>query len=235
MNNGSISVAVASVQELPAAVMSSLARAEVERASEFKASHRRLQYLCTRALLRALLQHHTGEAASSHELTSSDKGKPICLGGPAISIAHSGNLIVCAATDRSEIGVDIEMPRKRINVDGIANRYFAADEASWLATQPEDRFYMLWVLKEAWLKAKGVGIAGGLGRLRCLVTPPNIDVNVSDDDLPPLSLYELDDAMIGIATLSNSHKDLTLDRWDPPSSQFDRNSSSRFVASTDAA
>jgi 4'-phosphopantetheinyl transferase len=235
MNSGSISVAVASVQELPAAVMSSLAQAEVERASEFKASHRRLQYLCARSLLRALLQHHTGAAASSHKLTSSDKGKPICLGGPAISIAHSGDLIVCAATDRGEIGVDIEMPRKRTNVDGIANRYFDADEASWLATQPEDRFYMLWVLKEAWLKAKGIGIAGGLSRLRCSVTPPKIDVNVSNDDLPSLSLYELDDAMIGIATLSNSHKELKLDRWDPPSSQFDHNSGFRFVASTDAA
>jgi len=228
----SIIVAFTSLHELPATQVANLSRSELMRAGEFKSTHRQQEYLCARALLRNILQHFTGEPASSYELTTDEKGKPVCIGGPAISIAHSGELVACAATDQGQIGVDIEMPGRRRNVNGIANRYYAADEVEWLAMQPEDRFYMLWVLKEAWLKAKGTGIAGGLSRLCCFVTPPDIDACISDDSAPTLSLHSIEGALMGVATTSVLQGDLAIDYWNPLLSRFEKNNNVELIATT---
>jgi len=218
------------VQELPDTAM--LSSFEIERAGKLKVQRRRQQFVCGRALLRTLLQHHSGEPAATHHLTTSDTGKPVCVGGPAVSIAHSGDLILCAVTDQGDIGVDIEQICQRKNLQAISSRYFDPDEVTWLTTQPEDRFYMLWVLKEAWLKARGTGIAGGLDQLCCLVTPPDIDARINDDHLPALSLYALGDMLIGIASSSTSHDDLEFYRWDPLSGQLQPHSEPSLVATT---
>lgn len=228
MVNGPIGIALTTVQELPGTAM--LSSAEIERARNLKVERRRQQYTCGRALLRTLLQHHTGKPAASHRLTTSDSGKPICVDGPAVSIAHSGDLVLCALTDQGDIGIDIEQVRERKNLSAISSRYFAPDEVKWLMTQPDDRFYMLWVLKEAWLKATGTGIAGGLDQLRCVVTPPDIDAQVTDDAVPALSLYVLNDMFIGVASSATSHDNLEFYDWDPQSGRLDRSSEPDLVA-----
>jgi phosphopantetheinyl transferase len=53
----------------------------------------------------------------------------------------------------------------------MAQRYFTPAEARWLAGDPEPRVRMLWVLKEAYLKALGVGLAERLSSLECRVEP----------------------------------------------------------------
>lgn len=232
MTRRSIVVAFTSLQELPATEVAKLSRSELACAGNFKSSGRREEYICGRAMLRTVLQQLTGEPASSHEITTGDEGKPVCIRGPAISIAHSGDVVVCAATDQSQIGVDVEVPCHRRDVIGIANRYFAADEAEWLSTQPADRFYMLWVLKEAWLKAKGTGIAGGLDRLRCIVTPPRIEARVSDDAVPELSVYAIEGALVGVATTTALQGGLAIDRWDPASGRIEKNKSAQLIATT---
>ena len=51
----------------------------------------------------------------------------------------------------------------------VAERYFSAAEAAQLRALTSDaqprRFLQLWTLKEAYLKAIGTGLAGGLGRM----------------------------------------------------------------------
>lgn len=232
MSQGSIFVAYSALHELSSAASDSLSRSEVERAGAFKSSQRRQEYLCARALLRTTLERCTGDPAASHKLTATEKGKPLCVDGPAVSIAHSGNLVVCAATDLGDIGIDIEAPGRRRNVKEIASNYFADDEATWLATQPEDRFYMLWVLKEAWLKATGDGIAGGLSALQCIVTPPDITAHVADNSLAALSLYAVEDTLVGLATTTAAHAEVVVARWDPLSSRFDESPEIRLVAAT---
>jgi 4'-phosphopantetheinyl transferase len=232
MSQGSITVACTRLHELTTPELDTLAQLELSRAGEFKSARRREEYLCARSLLRNLLQDLTGEPASSHQLTTDDKGKPVCKGGLAVSIAHSGDLVVCGVADRGQIGVDIELPYSGRDIDGIASRYYAAAEVEWLATQPEDRFYMLWVLKEAWLKAMGTGIAGGLDRLSCFVAPPEIEARVADNSAPNLSLYALDDSFIGVATTSAFPGQPDLLWWDPPSSLFGEHAGSQLIATT---
>lgn len=232
MTQGSIIVAYAVLQELPPATSACLTPSELERADQFKATHRRQQFRCGRALLRSILERYTGKPAASHILAADDSGKPVCVNGPAISIAHSGDKLVCATTNDGEIGVDIEAPGRRRDIHGIADNYFSEEEAAWLATQPDDRFYMLWVLKEAWLKATGSGLAGGLDSLRCFVTPPDIEARIADGELKALSLYAIESALVGLATTTVPHAAVIVDHWDPLTNRFDSNGGVRLIATT---
>ena len=232
MDRCSIVVAFTRLRELSVMETTKLSRLELARAGEFKTPSRQQEYLCGRALLRAVLQQLTGEPGSSHEITTNSEGKPVCTHGPAISIAHSGDIVVCAATNQGEIGVDVEVPGRRRDIVGIANGYFAADEVEWLSSQPTDRFYMLWVLKEAWLKAKGTGIAGGLDRLRCIVMPPRIEVRTSDAAVPVLSVIAIDGALVGVATTTALQEGVAIDRWDPASGRIDKYKNAQLIATT---
>lgn len=203
---------------------------EQQRASEFKSQRRRQQFVFSRALARALLEQVTGEKASSFTLASDERGKPFCVDGPAISISHSRELVACAVADSGEVGIDIEFPGRSRDTAGIAARFFSADEAAWLTSQPEDRFYMLWVLKEAWLKATGAGIAGGLDSLSCIVTPPAIEVRKSTGKLRALSLFALQDGLLGIATTVEPQASLSITRWEPPGDCFVPGDDAQLVA-----
>lgn len=75
------------------------------------------------------------------------------------NISHSGDWIICAV-DNKPVGVDIEII-KVINFK-IAERFFSSEEYYALMSQPETiqlkYFYMLWTLKESYIKAEGKGL-----------------------------------------------------------------------------
>jgi phosphopantetheine--protein transferase-like protein len=74
-----------------------------------------------------------------------------------VNLSHSSDLAVCASFT-SEVGVDVE---KLESADlEIAKHYFTHFEAVQVlnAQNPEREFYHHWVLKESYLKAKGLGL-----------------------------------------------------------------------------
>lgn len=159
---------------------------------------RRAEYLAGRALLRHALADRTGRDASSFTLTVTAAGKPECPGGPHVSVSHSGSLVVCAVAD-VPVGVDVETRPPR-DVEAVAERYFTAAEARWVAADPPARFPMLWVLKEAYLKALGVGLAGGLDSLECRLEPPVIAARAAHGAAAPqLVLLGAEGAFVGVA------------------------------------
>jgi phosphopantetheinyl transferase len=161
---------------------------------------RRGEYLAGRALLRHALAQHTGREPASLQIRVSATGKPQCIDGPEISVSHSGEALICALADVA-VGVDVETAAPR-DIDGIAQRYFTPAEARWLAADPAKRFRMLWVLKEAYLKALGVGLAGGLDALECRITPPLVVARTAIGAAPPhLALLGAQGCFVGIAIL----------------------------------
>jgi len=104
-------------------------------------------------------------------------GRPVVAADVPLSfnISHSGPLALVAVLDAdARIGVDVEVVRPRSRLDALAERVLDADEhASWVQIADEDArlraFLQTWTCKEAYLKARGVGIAT---RLRTVPARP---------------------------------------------------------------
>ncbi len=81
------------------------------------------------------------------------------------NLSHSGDWIALAFAD-VKVGVDIQKIKPDVSFLKIAKRFFHVTERQKLQArgtlhQPNE-FFKLWTLKEAYLKAVGTGIAGGM-------------------------------------------------------------------------
>jgi len=207
-----LTVYYADSQDIGAADIDALVTPEDRvRLAAFTHPRRRSEYLAGRALLRYALERSTGRAAGSHRVTTRDGGKPECVSGPAISQSHSGRMLMCAVAPDGEIGIDVQLPRLRQWNMEIARRYFCTAEYERLRGAPADAFYMLWVLKEAYLKALGCGLAGGLDYIECRIEPPLIEARA---EIPAhLALYSAGDAFVGVAAVGCGRPEIEMQRW----------------------
>ena len=91
------------------------------------------------------------------------------------NLAHSEDLAVLAITRTSPVGVDVERIRTLPDADHLVSRFFAPAEAATFRTVPKSErsaaFFNLWTRKEAWLKATGKGIGGGLDQVEVSFRP----------------------------------------------------------------
>jgi 4'-phosphopantetheinyl transferase len=193
---------------------------------------RRAQYLAGRALLRFALQQRTG-AVETQRLRAAPGGKLECIGGPAISLAHDEHFVACAVSDHATVGVDVQSSFARRSTRAIAEQFFCESEAEWLRGGEPERFYRLWVLKEAYLKAMGVGLAGGLDVLECRVDPPLIQARLTRAGAPTsLALLECPGAYFGVAALCPSRLDVRVERWQPGAMRSDAFDVPELIAAT---
>ncbi len=171
-----------------------------ERLTPTMVERRRSEYLAGRALLRYAVADRTGRAASALRIEVAANGKPTFAGGPHVSLSHSGDIVVCAVASAA-VGIDVEVAPPR-DIQAVAERYFTEAENRWLEGADRQRFRMLWVLKEAYLKALGIGLAGGLDSLECRIEPPTIVARCADGAAPPhLRLFSCNEAYVGLAVL----------------------------------
>jgi 4'-phosphopantetheinyl transferase len=97
-------------------------------------------------------------------------------------------MVACAIAPGADIGVDGERVDRPLDEDALATRFFAAVEQAHLRRcAPAQRaigFFELWTLKEAYLKAIGVGLSHSLSEMAfelddghgiAFVPPPGID------------------------------------------------------------
>jgi 4'-phosphopantetheinyl transferase len=122
-------------------------------------------------LVRDWLAAELGCAGRDIVLTRDAHGRPRLNGLHAafdVSWSHSGDGLLVALGAGIEVGVDLERLRPRPRALELAQRFFHAAEAAWLAGLPEGvrdiAFIRLWCAKEAVLKAHGRGIAFGLDK-----------------------------------------------------------------------
>lgn len=92
-------------------------------------------------------------------------GRPY-LEGPAVThidvnVAHAGGYVAAAISNVGRIGVDVEV--ERAVHAGLVDRVCAPAELALLRQSPpadrRSRFFQLWTLKEAYIKAVGAGLA----------------------------------------------------------------------------
>lgn len=100
-------------------------------------------------------------------------GKPFCQNIPALSFNQSHcarDYALIYSLDIKNIGVDIENSHRQVKFDDLAKRYFHADEYALWQNDECDKclWFKLWTIKEAVLKASGIGIRLPLNELRAI-------------------------------------------------------------------
>lgn len=149
-------------------------------------------------LLHALARRHGGRP-EEHVVSRDARGRPIHLGGDSVSISHSGPWAACAVATGCLVGMDIQVIDARRDVMRIAEAFFSPEENHWLKSQPRESFYQLFTLKEAYLKALGLGIAGGLQRISCTIECGQIMASTASAGTVGLHLYGGDDFFCAVA------------------------------------
>ena len=141
---------------------------EVGKVERLRVERARLQRLVTRGLLRNVLSLYAAIPPRAWRFQLQEHGRPVLVPGQCdrdlrFNVSHTEQLVVCAVTEDREIGVDVEWMRRRGKTTSIADRFFAPSEVSALHAMPagarRERFFDYWTLKEAYIKARGLGLA----------------------------------------------------------------------------
>jgi 4'-phosphopantetheinyl transferase len=168
----------------------------------YKVDLKKSEFLIGRVLAKSVLSKYLGIRPESIYFIKNNNGKLFLADhlryktGEFLqfNIAHSHNMVVCAITLENEIGVDVEKVSGPI-LD-IAERFFAVGELEYIAKcESEGRSrtaYKIWTLKEAFIKAKGLGLSMALDSfditlldkdvyLKCIEPKPGYYVSVAVD------------------------------------------------------
>lgn len=145
-----------------------LSQTERARWERFRVAGARDQYLIGRALLRTSLSRYAEVPYSAWRFETNEYGCPLVAEPAAhrdlrFNLSHTDGLVACAVTRQNDIGVDVENTERDVDPIALAAAVFApAEMADVAATPPEGRrarFFCYWTLKEAYIKARRMGIS----------------------------------------------------------------------------
>jgi 4'-phosphopantetheinyl transferase len=137
------------------------------RADRFRLEPRRRRFVASHALVRETLSRYAPVAAGSWRFHTVGRGRPEVaspLGtGLRFNLSHTDGLAACAVVRGCDIGVDVEVGARVGRHLPVAERFFSEREVRVLREVPEaarpGRFLDYWSLKEAYVKARGLGLA----------------------------------------------------------------------------
>lgn len=141
---------------------------ERSRYERFRLAQPRYEYLVAHALLRCCLSRYGERQPWEWGFSTNIHGQPELQqesGVPPLrfNLSHTTGLVACAVTRSADVGVDVEYTARRGNLAAIAKASFASEELADLDALTEmawrDRFFDLWTLKEAYIKARGMGLS----------------------------------------------------------------------------
>jgi 4'-phosphopantetheinyl transferase len=155
----------------PALLLSWLSDDERERHARFRFQDDREAYLVAHALTRRALGQVAGVAPSALSFQAGEHGRPE-IAGPSCALAlrfnlsHTRGLVACGVACGHDIGVDVERIDREVALLGVARHVFSERENAGLSSLSGSvqrlRFFELWTLKEAYVKAIGKGLAAPL-------------------------------------------------------------------------
>ena len=176
-----------------------------------------------RFYLRLLLGSYLGVAGKDVAINRSHKGKPsvdrsVHDSPIEFSMAKSGDRLLIGVALEHFMGVDLEPAcRHAHNPLGVARRYFSEAEAEELSGLQGDSlqaaFLRTWALKEAVVKASGLGIANQLCRFsvetRVDRAPAMLDMDGESSVGWSLALLEPEQGFLGAVALRSPQMNLS--------------------------
>lgn len=133
-------------------------------ARRFRFERDRRRYIVRRGRLRELLSRYLGTSPPQVRLRAGPFGKPgLAEGDVRFSLSHSHGIALFAIVRGLEVGCDIERRDRRFAFEQIADQFFSPLEARTLGSLPAARqaeaFFNCWTRKEAYVKARGLGLS----------------------------------------------------------------------------
>jgi 4'-phosphopantetheinyl transferase len=157
-----------------------LAPEELARGARYVFERNRHEHLVAHALKRrALSRFAPAVAPAAWRFVIGEHGKPAVADAPLdlrFNLSHTEGLVACIVAAGVDVGVDVETVARKTDTAAVAHRFFAVPEVAALRALPEaqqhDRFFEYWTLKEAYIKARGMGLAIPLGDFWFTLAPP---------------------------------------------------------------
>ncbi|MFO0625455.1 MAG: 4'-phosphopantetheinyl transferase superfamily protein [Polyangiales bacterium] len=157
-----------------------------ERARHDAINHPRArdEHLRARRMVRHVLSRYAEVAPDAWRFAPNAHGRPFVT-APSLArplhfnLSHTRGMLALTVARSADVGCDVEWHPRRGDTVAIAHRYFAPAELEALRALPTDRqrprFFTLWTLKEAYIKARALGLAIPLQRFA---------FDVGDDEAP---------------------------------------------------
>jgi 4'-phosphopantetheinyl transferase len=139
------------------------------RGARFLVERARHEHRICRALVRSVLSRYAPVPPARWSFATSEHGKPYISGTDnsldlRFNLSHSAGMVACLVGRETDVGVDCEPLDRVIDFQGLSTRFFAPAEAAEIARLPKgpprgEGFFRFWTLKEAYIKARGLGLS----------------------------------------------------------------------------
>jgi 4'-phosphopantetheinyl transferase len=167
-----------------------MSKPERQRRDRFVFAKDRDAFVVTRGFLRSVLSRYARMPPAACVFATNRFGKPSLHGAPLeFNLSHTDGLAAIAVAAGGAVGIDVEGVM-RANLHHDVRRFFSAAEIRALESLPcaqqPSRFFDYWTLKEAYVKARGIGLSLPLDGFSMHVhdhRPPTIEFlpAISDD------------------------------------------------------
>ena len=167
---------------------------EEERArwARFRGDHVKRRFVAAHIALRNILGASIGVSPDRVQLSRTELGRPILPNGEiSFSLSHSAGIAFIATGLQKELGMDVEIRRDLPDLDALIELACSPGERAQLDQLSDkslrlQRFFEVWVIKEALLKAVGVGLRRSL---RAVDTLEGAWIRPDPEGAPELRLH----------------------------------------------
>jgi 4'-phosphopantetheinyl transferase len=201
---------------------------EYYRASSFHFEKDRRHWIVAHGILRFLLGGYLGVEAHELQFITNDYGKPALVQPPHearlhFNLSHSGEIALYAFAYERQVGIDVEHMKESLDYEELATHFFSTYECTVLHALPaslrEEAFYTCWTRKEAYIKARGIGLSQPLDEFDVSLTPSEPAALLADRRDPEApgrwSLHTLapEDRYAGVLAVEGSGWQLRCWEW----------------------
>jgi 4'-phosphopantetheinyl transferase len=141
-----------------------LDRDETARAARFRHERDRSRYIVSHGILRTLLGRTIDRAPASLLFATNSHGKLVLRqSNLCFNLSHSRHLALFAISRQLDVGCDVEFHDERFLAENIPEHFFSPAEIAELRALPQAEqlaaFFAGWTRKEAFVKARGLGLS----------------------------------------------------------------------------
>lgn len=193
---------LSATQEVRASMERVLSGEERTRAARFYFERDRQPWIIAHGVLRMLLARYLQLEPQQVQFVSNEYGKPALAPSHrsklTFNLSHSRDIALYALTCGRAVGVDVEYMKDDIEYDEVAKVSFSPTEQAVLRPLSEEAkhvaFFNCWTRKEAYIKARGMGLSLPLDLF---------DVSLRPGDAPTLLASREDQREVAHWTLRN--------------------------------